>query len=121
MSDQFLEQLSNMLNKQMMEKDCLLKFNLHKYMEQSLAEITAIKSQFQIDTEALSKLKYLIDDENVYNQRLMKLRLNEENLLKEADLLIKKLHVEEETRIRKELDKKHMNEQIEFYQKTCER
>jgi hypothetical protein len=31
----------------------------------------------------------------------MKLKLNEENLLKEADLLIKKLHVEEETRIRK--------------------
>ena len=101
MSDKFLEQLSELLMKQMMEKDSSLKLNLHKYLEQGLAEVTAIKTQFQIDTEALNNLQYLIEDENLCNSNVMKLRLNEENLLKEADLLIKKLHVEEETRIRK--------------------
>ncbi len=82
MADQLLEQLSNLLMKQMMEKESSFKLNLHKYLEQGLLETIAIKTQFQIDTEALNKLKYLIEDENMYNQNLMKLRLNEENVLK---------------------------------------
>jgi len=40
--------------------------------------------------------------------------LNEENLLRETGLRINKALAEEESRIRKELDKKHCQEQIEF-------
>ena len=53
LSDQFLEQLSGLLNKQFMEKDGFLKLCLHKYMEESLTEVNAIKAQFKIDLEAL--------------------------------------------------------------------
>ena len=52
--------------------------------------------------------------EVVYNEALKKLRLNEENLLRNTDLQIQKSHAEEEAKVRKELDKKHMNEQIEL-------
>lgn len=51
----------------MMEKDSSFKLNLYKYMEQSIVETTAIKTQFKVDIEALNKLKYLIEDENLYN------------------------------------------------------
>jgi hypothetical protein len=51
----------------MLEKNSSFKFNLHKYLEQGLAEAIAIKTQFKVDTEALNKLKYLIEDENVFN------------------------------------------------------
>jgi hypothetical protein len=36
-----------------MEKDGFLKLCLHKYMEESLTEVNAIKAQFKIDLEAL--------------------------------------------------------------------
>jgi hypothetical protein len=52
--------------------------------------------------------------EVVYNEALKKLRLNEENLLRNTDLQIQKSHAVEEAKVRKELDKKHMNEQIEL-------
>ena len=52
--------------------------------------------------------------EVVYNEALKKLRLNEENLLRNTDLQIQKSHAEEEAKVRKEMDKKHMNEQIEL-------
>jgi hypothetical protein len=48
-----------------------------------------------------------------YNESVKKLRLNEENLLRDTELKINKAHAEEESRIRKELDKKHCHEQVE--------
>ena len=44
LSDQFLDQLSALLTKQYMEKDAYLKLILIKYMEQGLAEASAIKT-----------------------------------------------------------------------------
>ena len=44
LSDQFLDQLSALLTKQYMEKDAYLKLILIKYMEQGLAESSAIKT-----------------------------------------------------------------------------
>ncbi len=52
--------------------------------------------------------------ETLYNEQLKKLRLNEENLLRTTNLQIQKAHTEEEARLRKELDKKHMQEQVEL-------
>lgn len=44
------------------------------------------------------------------------MKLNEQNLLRQTDLIIQRLHAEEEARVRKELDKKHMKEQVELRQ-----
>jgi len=41
---------------------------------------------------------------------MKKLKLNEANLLKKTNLAVMKGHAEEEARLRKELDKKHMQE-----------
>lgn len=54
--------------------------------------------------------------EDMYNDQCKKLKLNEANLLKMTNLNIQKCHTEEEARIRKELDKKHMQEQVELRQ-----
>jgi len=45
--------------------------------------------------------------EATYNESVKILRLNEENLLRETELRINKAHAEEESRVKKELDKKH--------------
>lgn len=45
---------------------------------------------------------------------LKQLKLDEENLLKRTDLKMQTAYAEEEARVRKELDKKHMQEQIEL-------
>ena len=52
--------------------------------------------------------------EQAYSESVKRLRLNEENLIRETGLRINKAQAEEESRIRKELDKKHCQEQIEF-------
>ena len=63
--------------------------------------------------DALSKLKDKMT-EQAYSESVKRLRLNEENLIRETGLRINKAQAEEESRIRKELDKKHCQEQIEF-------
>jgi len=45
--------LSELLNKQFLEKDGFLKLCLNKYMEESITEVNAIKSHFKIDMYAL--------------------------------------------------------------------
>ena len=75
-------------------------------MEESITEVNAIKSHFKIDMYALQKLKEKMP-ESSYNEQVKRLRLNEENLLRETALRINKAQAEEEARIRKELDKKH--------------
>lgn len=40
--------------------------------------------------------------------------MNEQQLLRQTDLQIQRVHAEEESKIRKELDKKHMQEQVEL-------
>lgn len=37
-------------------------------------------------------------------------------MLRNTDLIVQRLHAEEEAHIRKQLDKKHMKEQVEFRQ-----
>lgn len=120
LSDQFLEQLSGLLNKQFIEKDGYLKQCLHKYMGDQLTEVNAIKTQFKIDYDVLQKLKEFMTEQTL-NESVKKLRLKEENLLRDTGLKINKAQAEEESRVRKELDKKHCQEQIEFRTLTATR
>lgn len=48
-SDQFLERLSALLMKQLTEKESLLKLLIHKYMQERLIEVDAIKRSFIIE------------------------------------------------------------------------
>lgn len=89
-------------------------------MEESITEVNAIKSQFKIDMESLKKLREKMP-EAAYNESVKRLRLNEENLLRETALRINKTQAEEESRIRKELDKKHCQEQVEFRNQNAQR
>lgn len=91
----------------------MLKKTMHKYMDENLTETTAIKTHFKIDMESLEELKpHMTEDK--FNAAVKKLKLNEQQLLKNTDLIIQRLHAEEEARIRKEMDKKHMQEQVEL-------
>lgn len=47
---------------------------------------------------------------------LRQCKLNEANLVKRTALQLQRVHAEEEARLRKELDKKHMHEQIHHKQ-----
>lgn len=89
-------------------------------MEESITEVNAIKTQFKIDLDALQRLREKMSEPN-YNNSVKRLRLNEENLLRETGLRINKAQAEEESRIRKELDKKHCQEQVEFRNLTAQR
>lgn len=114
-SDQFFDELSALLTRQFMETDAMLKKTMHKYMDEQLEESTAIKNHFNVDLASLEGLKSHMKDAN-YTEAKRKLLLNEQNLLRQTQLIIQRLHAEEEARIRKELDKKHMQEQVEFRQ-----
>ena len=52
--------------------------------------------------------------DELYTAQLKKLRVAEENMLLKQDLMVKREHAEEEARLRKELDKKHLAEQVEL-------
>lgn len=54
--------------------------------------------------------------EQKYNDTLKQLKLSEANVLRQASLIISRLAAEEEARIRRELDRKHMSEQVELRQ-----
>lgn len=82
-------------------------------MEESVTEVNAIKAHFKIDMFALQKLKNKMTEVS-FNEQVKRLRLNEENLIRETTLRINKTLAEEEARIKKELDKKHCQEQVEF-------
>ena len=116
LSDQFLDELSQLLTKQYMETDAMLKKTMHKYMDELVAETTSIKTHFKIDYESLEELRPHMTEQK-YQQALKNLKLNEQNLLRQTDLIVKRLDAEEQARVRKELDKKHMQEQVEFRQK----
>lgn len=64
-----------------METDAMLKKTMHKYMEENLTEMTAIKTHFKIDMESLETLKPHMGEEK-YNAACKKLKLNEQNLLR---------------------------------------
>ena len=59
--------------------------------------------------------------DETYTEQVKRIRLSEENLMRETNLRINKLYAEEESRIRKELDKKHCQEQIEFRQSDAKK
>jgi len=58
-------------------------------MEESITEVNAIKTQFKIDLDALQRLREKMSEPN-YNNSVKRLRLNEENLLRETGLRINK-------------------------------
>lgn len=118
LSDQFLDELAALMTKHYMETDAMLKKTMHKYMEEQVEETSSIKTHFKIDFESLEELKPHMSEDK-YNQAKKKLTLNEQNLLRQTNLIIQRLHAEEEARIRKELDKKHMTEQVELRQKLA--
>lgn len=93
----------------------MLKKTMHKYMDENIQETTSIKTHFQIDMDSLERIKPHMSEEK-FNATMKKLKLNEQNLLRQTDLIIQRLHAEEEARIRKELDKKNMTEQVEMRQ-----
>lgn len=54
-----------------------------------------------------------------YKDMLKNLRLSEENLLRDVDLKIQNAHKTEEAALRKELEKKHTAEQMDFRTKMA--
>ena len=58
--------------------------------------------------------------EKAYEDALKKLRLNEENLLREVDLKLNDAHKNEEAQLRQELEKKHAAEQVDFRTKMAQ-
>jgi hypothetical protein len=87
LSDQFLDELANLLTKQYMETDAMLKKTMHKFMEEQLTETSAIKQHFIIDCESLEQLKPHMTEEK-YQETLKNLKLKEQNLLRNTDLVI---------------------------------
>lgn len=85
LSDQFLEELSSLLSKQFLESDAMLKKTMHKYMEENVSETTSIKTHFKIDLDSLEELKPHMSEE-MYGNQLKKLKLKEQNLLRQTDL-----------------------------------
>lgn len=113
MSDQFMERFSDLLSKQYTEKEQMLKAILQKYTDMRMAEEAGIKAQFKIDYENLEMIKDRLDL-NDYTEQLKMLRLNESNLTRTASLTIEKTHKDEESQLRKELEKKQNSQQLEF-------
>ena len=73
--------------KQFMEKEQLLKLMLSKYSDQQHAETSAIKANFKVDREKLEAMKDEMPEE-LYKDAVKKMRLNEENLIRDVDLKI---------------------------------
>lgn len=119
LSDQFLERMAGLLMKQFTEKEQMLKLMLQKYSDQQHAETNAIKANFKIDKDKLEEMKDSMS-EQAYNDTLKKLRLGEENILRDIDLKLQNAHKTEEAAMRKELEKKHAAEQVEFRSKMAD-
>lgn len=115
LSDQTFERLQQLLFKQYIEKEQLLKNCLQKYSDNMLSEISAVKSNFKLDYDRLESIKDKLTEDD-YKTQLKQLRLWEENQIRHIRLQTEKAHKEEESSLRKELEKKHNAEQIE--QKT---
>lgn len=105
--------MSGLLMKQFTEKEQMLKLLLNKYADQQHAETEAIKANFDIEKDKLNAIKDQLSDEQSVEMR-KNLQLNEENLLREVDLKIQNAKGNEEAALRKELEKKHTSETMEF-------
>lgn len=87
LSDQFMERLSALLTKQFVEKEAKLKALVNKYMDDKLAETTAVKGNFKVDYEKLEELKENDQlDEEAYTNAKKQLRLKESNLIRSIEL-----------------------------------
>jgi len=58
--------------------------------------------------------------EQTYNDTLKQLRLNEENILRDISLKLQNAHKTEEAAMRKELEKKHAAEQVDYRHKMAD-
>lgn len=104
--------------KQFTEKEQMLKLLLQKYSDQQHAEQDAIKKQYKMDKDKLEELKDQMSEQS-YNDTKKQLILSEENLLREVDLKLQNAHKIEEASMRKELEKKHAAEQVDYRQKMA--
>eukprot|EP00347_Sterkiella_histriomuscorum_P018896 403343756 len=112
-SDAYLQRLSNLLMKQLLEKESQLKLLVQKYMDQNLIEKNNVKETFQDCYHKLNKLKDRKKiSESDYQEALKNLRLKEENILRDIDLHFDKAMKEEELKLRETLERKHADEQI---------
>lgn len=119
LSDQFFERFQQLLAKQHMEKEQLLKNVLQRYQSAILTEQSAIKAQFKQDYELLESIRDKLEKDD-YQTQLKQLRLWEENQFRKIKLTLEKILKDEEASLRKELEKKHNTEQVEFKEKTLE-
>jgi hypothetical protein len=82
-----MERLSALLTKQFVEKEAKLKALVNKYMDDKLAETTAVKGNFKVDYEKLEELKENDQlDEEAYTNAKKQLRLKESNLIRSIEL-----------------------------------
>ena len=86
---------------------------MQKYMDQQAAEADNIKATFKIEYDKLDSMRDRMSEEDFENAK-KNLRLQEENLLREVELKIQDAHKNEEASLRKELEKKHAQDQVQF-------
>jgi hypothetical protein len=116
-----MERLSALLTKQFVEKEAKMKALVNKYMDDKLAETTAVKGNFKVDYDKLEELKENDQlDEAAYTSAKKQLRLKESNLIRSIELQIEKNQKEEDSLLRAELEKKHNAEQVEFRKNVAE-
>ena len=120
LSDQFLERMSGVMMKQFTESEQMLKLLMQKYMDQQAAETDNIKATFKIDYDKLEQMKEDMSGEDHLKAR-QRLEVDEENLLREVALRIQNAHKNEEAALRKELEKKHAQDQVQFRAETAEK
>lgn len=80
-----------------------------------MAETEHVKAKFRDDVALLEKLKNngSLDDSG-HREAKKAVALGEANAIRDLGLVIDKAHKEEETALRQDLDKKHLDEQVAF-------
>ena len=104
--------------KQFLEKDQTLKNLMQKYMDQRVAEISAIQANFKIDMEALDRVEGY---DPIKLAKVKKtLEFNEQSLIREVDLRLQNAQKEEESALCKEIENRHSQEQIKMRERIAD-
>lgn len=121
LQDQFLERFGSLLTKQFAEKEQSIKALVNRYMDSRLVEISAIKANFKLECDKLESLLAAGDLKDANYQMAKKVgALKEAEMLRQIDLNLEKAQKDEDASLRTELDKKHLNEQVEFRKMMAE-
>jgi len=90
-------------------------------MDARLAETAAIKANFKLDMDKLDQLKEAGElDDDSYQQNKKALIMKEAEMIRELELNMEKSQKDEDATLRSELEKKHLNEQVEFRKAMAE-